>query len=195
MAERTDPVSVVMLSKDELEDIIGRAALSAAAVAYDRAMQAGEEKAKALRKRKLHNTKLLLRNYTMFRENVEESVYRRLQERRTDFEEIEALMSQRDNDEMIIASIRDSAERTALILSHVDRMLEVYKGFCQKQGEREKRQFKVLRCTYLLKSKKRPKELAEEFEVTERTIFKDLEIAEERLSVLFFGIDGLHFSG
>ena len=64
----------------------------------------------------------------------------------------------------------------------------------QRSSERERRQYKVMKSIYMLKSKKTVRELAEEYSVTDRTIQKDREIAEERLSVLFFGIDGLRFS-
>lgn len=185
---------LVTLTREELEALATEAALKGAAMVMDSMAKTQEEKLLKMRKRRLHNTRLLLRNYVMMKENCEEAVYRRTAAK-SDFDFFQELMSDRDkSDEMIIASIRESSERTALILSHIDKMIAVYKDYCSRSGDRERRQYKVMKSVYLLKSKKTVRELAEEYSVTDRTIQKDREIAEERLSVLFFGIDGLRFS-
>ena len=185
---------LVTLTREELEALATEAALKGAAMVMDSMAKTQEEKLLKMRKRRLHNTRLLLRNYVMMKENCEEAVYRRTAAK-SDFDFFQELMSDRDrSDEMIIASIRESSERTALILSHIDKMIAVYKDYCSRSGDRERRQYRVMKSVYLLKSKKTVRELAEEFSVTDRTIQKDREIAEERLSVLFFGIDGLRIS-
>ena len=185
---------LVTLTMEELEALAVESALKGAAMVMDSMAKTQEEKLIKMRKRRLHNTRLLLRNYVMMKENCEEAVYRRTAAK-SDFDFFQELMSDRDrSDEMIIASIRESSERTALILSHIDKMIAVYKDYCSRSGDRERRQYKVMKSIYMLKSKKTVKELAEEYSVTDRTIQKDREIAEERLSVLFFGIDGLRFS-
>ena len=185
---------LVTLTMEELEALAVESALKGAAMVMDSMAKTQEEKLLKMRKRRLHNTRLLLRNYVMMKENCEEAVYRRTAAK-SDFDFFQELMSDRDkSDEMIIASIRESSERTALILSHIDKMIAVYKDYCSRSGDRERRQYKVMKSIYMLKSKKTVKELAEVFSVTDRTIQKDREIAEERLSVLFFGIDGLRFT-
>ena len=185
---------LVTLTREELEALATEAALKGAAMVMDSMAKTQEEKLLKMRKRRLHNTRLLLRNYVMMKENCEEAVYRRTAAK-SDFDFFQELMSDRDrSDEMIIASIRESSERTALILSHIDKMIAVYKDYCSRSGDRERRQYKVMKSIYMLKSKKTVRELAEEYSVTDRTIQKDREIAEERLSVLFFGIDGLRIT-
>lgn len=185
---------LVTLTREELENLATEAALKGAAMVMDSMAKAQEEKLLKMRKRRLHNTRLLLRNYVMMKENCEEAVYRRTAAK-SDFDFFQELMSDRDrSDEMIIASIRESSERTALILCHIDKMIAVYKDYCSRSGDRERRQYKVMKSIYMLKSKKTVRELAEEYGVTDRTIQKDREIAEERLSVLFFGIDGLRIT-
>lgn len=188
------PVNVAMLTPEELEKIVTEAAIKGAAIVADNMARDQEEKTKRQRRRRLHNTRLLLKNYQMMKENCEEAVYRRTMAQKTNYELIESLMSGRDDsDEMVIASIRESAERTAVILTHIDKMIAIFRDYCSKSGDRERRQYRVIRGSYLQKTRKTIAELADEFDVTERTIQKDREIGEERLSVLFFGIDGLRF--
>ena len=190
----TEQKVLVTMTREELENLATEAAFKGAAMMADSMAKAQDDKARSMRKRRLHNTRLLLRNYVVMKENCEEAVYRRTAAK-SDFDFFQELMSDRDkSDDMIIASIRESSERTALILSHIDKMIAVYKDYCSRCGERERRQYRVMKSSYLLKSKKTVRELAEEFGVTDRTIQKDREIAEERLSVLFFGIDGLRFA-
>lgn len=199
MTQETEGKSVsIIMGANELEELIRTSLVSAAMEGAALAMARLEEKTleeKAIaRKRKLHNTRLLLRNYQVMKENCTESVYSKAMARNTDMEYFDQLMrGKEDREDLIIASIKESAERTAVILAHVDKMLAVFKGYCTRSGSMETRRYEVLKRTYLLKTKKKAKDLALDFDVTERTIFKDLEIAEERLSVLFFGVDGLKF--
>ncbi len=63
-------------------------------------------------------------------------------------EVMEDLMSMKGSDGVIVNSIKESAERTSIIIAHVDKMLDVYRVFCSKCGEKKKRQYKVVKvCT------------------------------------------------
>lgn len=98
-----------------------------------------------------------------------------------------------DDDSVIVESIKRSAERTEIMLSHIDKMLEVFRIYCSKYGEKERREYKVIKALYISKQRQTIKELAKEFEVSEVTIYADLKSAKEKLSALFFGINGLKF--
>ena len=60
-------------------------------------------------------------------------------------------------------------------------------------GEKEKRQYKIIKALYLTKEGTSVDELAKRFKVSKVTIYEDMKIAEERLSALFFGVNGLRF--
>lgn len=190
-------VETVAIDKAELERIIQSALVSAAiegaAIAMAKMEKRSAEERATARKRILHNTRLLLKNYLSMKENCLEAVYQKAMARQTDQEYFDLLMRGKDDQEdLVIASIKESAERTAVILAHIDKMLEIYKGICKRGGTHEKRRYEVLRHSYLLKKQSTVSELAMKFDVSDRTIQKDKEIAEERLSVLLFGFEGLH---
>ena len=95
-------------------------------------------------------------------------------------------------DKVIVDSIRRSASKTAIMIEHIDKMLDIYRIYCSKYSEREKRQYKVIRMLYISKQKSTVTEIAKKFNVSKVTIYDDIKIAEERLTSLFFGVDGLH---
>ena len=94
-------------------------------------------------------------------------------------------MSMKASDGVIVNSIKESAERTGIIISHVDRMLDVYRMYCGKYSEKEKRQYKVIKSMYITKERSSAAELAKKFGVSKVTIYDDIKTAEERLSALF----------
>ena len=152
-------VEFVALTKEEVEEMIAKAALAGASVAA---------------------------------ETLEKAHQKEHSEKSTE-EVIEDLMSIRASDGVIVNSIKQSAERTGIIISHVDRMLDVYRMYCGKFGEKEKRQYKVIKSMYITKEKASVADLAKKFNVSKVTIYDDIKTAEERLSALFFGINGLRF--
>lgn len=185
-------VEFVALTKEEVEDMIGKAALAGASVAADMMKNANHKEQKEMKDRRLHNTKLLLRNYRVLKESCMKAVYKKLPRRSTE-EVIDELMSMKASDGVIVNSIKESAERTKIIVSHVDRMIDVYRVYCSKYGEKEKRQYKIIKALYLTKEGTSVDELAKRFKVSKVTIYEDMKIAEERLSALFFGVNGLRF--
>lgn len=181
-------VEFVALTKAELEDMIREAALVAAKTAADTFDRAHRKEEKEKIDRRLHNTKLLLRNYHSMKENCENSVYEKTTENVDDM--IEEIMGMKD-EKVIIDSIRRSASRTMLMIEHIDKMLDVFRIYCSKYGEKEKRQYKVIKAMYISKQNVTVADLAKKFNVSKVTIYDDIKVAEERLSTLFFGIDGM----
>lgn len=184
-------VEFVAMRKDELKSIIWEAAMAGASLATEELEKSHKKEQKEQKDRRLHNTKLLLRNYRMLKENCEKAVYSRQREQSA-AEIMDSIMSMKD-DRVIVESIKRTAERTGIILAHIDKMLDIYRMYCGKYTDREKRQYKVIKALYISKQKKSVKDLAEEFGVSKVTIYEDIKIAEERLSALFFGINGLKF--
>lgn len=186
-------VEFVALTKEEVEKMIAKAALAGASVAAETLEKAHQKEQKEMKDRRLHNTRLLLRNYRMLKESCSKAVYQKEHSEKTTEEVIEELMSMKASDGVIVNSIKESAERTGIIISHVDRMFDVYRMYCGKYGEKERRQYKVIKFMYITKERLSVAELAKKFNVSKVTIYDDIKIAEEQLSALFFGINGLRF--
>lgn len=101
-----------------------------------------ERNRKAVKDKRLHNTKLLLQNYHCFVEHSKSAVYEASQlSEDDDFEELmEELMSQSDGRVRVpvVRSIQESAAHTRIIVQHIDRMLEYYKFRCDIPSVRRK---------------------------------------------------------
>lgn len=182
-------VQFIALTKEELTSIIQQAALAGAQVAADTMNAAQRRNEKEKIDRRLHNTELLLRNYRTLKESCENSIYEFREEEVS--ETLEDIMTMK-NDKVIVESIRASAKRTALMVQHIEKMLEVYRIYCSKTSEKDKRRYKVIKSLYLSKQPLSISDISKRLSVSKVTIYDDLKIAKERLSSLFFGIDGLH---
>lgn len=185
------PVLVAM-KKEELEDLLNQAALVGAQAATEITQRELEKNNREKRDRRLHNTKLLLSHYRDFKAHCSKSVYdSRMAGQNADL--MEMLMEMKD-DAVILESIQRTTIRTGIILEHIDRMMSVFSSFAEQGGEMEKRQYSVVHGYYIESPRKSVQNLSDEFGVSKVTIHKDLKAAEEKLSVLFFGMDGLRIS-
>ena len=183
---------VVTLQREELDAMMEKAALVGAQVAADALKAAYTEMDLEKKNRRLHNTRLLLNHYQEFKAHCTEASFESRHMVSED-EFITHLMQQRD-DGMVLESIRRTVERTGMIVAHIDRMVSVFKSFCDRGGQREKRQYEVLRAYYLSPEKMTVQQLSEMYSVSRRAIYKDLRSGEEKLAVLIFGMDGLSFA-
>lgn len=181
----------VMLSTDEIQAMITEAALKGATLACENIEKKNAESVKKEKDKRIHNTDLLLKQYRTLRAGCKNAVYMKNAKIKVD-DVLEEIM-EADNDSVIVESIKKSAERTEIMLNHIDKMIEVFRIYCSKCGEKERREYKVIKSLYIIKQKKSIKELSKEFKVSDVTIYGDLKSAKEKLSVLFFGINGLRF--
>lgn len=180
----------VALSMDELEQIIKDAAYAGAMLAAENVKKDFRAEDKRRDDRRLHNTRLLLKNYRSLKENCKKSVYYKEEYAAEALDDI-MRMDGDEKDKVIVESIKRSAEKTSIIIMHIDKMLDVFRIYCGKCSDRERRQYKVIKALYIAKQKKSVAALAKEFNVSKVTIYDDIKIAERHLSVLFFGINGL----
>ncbi len=183
---------LVVLTDEELKGIYERAASIGAQEALKRFEQERKREFGQRADRRLRNTKLLLRNYRMLKEHAENSVFNRAQMDESAFDILESMMQSYDND-VIINSIKDSAARTAVMVSHVETMLGLYEAFCEKSPNREieRRRYDVAWDMYIAEQTLSAKEIAEKQNMSKENVYADLRIAIERLTALFFGVDGL----
>jgi len=176
----------------DIQEII-RIAAEAGAKA---AMETIERERRALRDsmsdQRLHNTKLLLRNYRMFCAHVDNAVYE-ADESESPEEILADLMMRGADQQIFVESIKRSVARTRTIVRHMSTMIDLYKVYCfHSNSPEDLRRWRVIHNLYVSEDGETSiPALAEVEGVVTRTIYKDIDIACERIAALMFGIDGI----
>jgi len=191
--QKKDEKALVVLTQGQLKDIYEKAAAIGANEALKTFRQERKKEYSRRADRRLRNTKLLLRNYHMLKEHAENSVFGRTQMEESALDILESMMSMYDN-EVIIESIKRSATRTAVIVSHIETMFGLYAAYCDKSPNRdiEMRRYEVLWDMYMAEDTLSAKEVAEKQHVSKDTVYTDIRMATEKLTALIFGVDGLN---
>lgn len=190
--QETGNRALVVLTHEQMEDMYEKAAAIGAREALKIFAQERKKEQGKRADRRLRNTKLLLRNYHMLKEHAENSVFGRTQMEESALDILESMMSMYDN-EVVIESIKRSATRTAVIVSHIETMFGLYEAYCNKAPDRdiEMRRYEVVWDMYMADDALSAKEIAEKQSISTRSVYEDIKIATERLSALIFGVDGL----
>ena len=136
--------------------------------------------------KRLRNTRLLLKHYNYFRNQIDEAIYKSSQLNAVDVrDEIDDCRS-----DVYIQSIKKSAAKTAIVIHHINNMLEIYQSYCDKTGTSEQRKFRVLKSFYFDQTKRF--DVMQIEHISESTYFRDVDDAVNTLSALIFGIDAVH---
>jgi len=185
-------VKLITFTQEQLEGLVKRAAETGAETALKMFEQEKKKEYSRRIDKRLRNTKLLLRNYHMLKQHAENSVFGRIQMEESAIEVLESMMSIY-NDEVIIQSIKNSATRTAIIVSHIETMFGLYKSYCENSinSEINVRRYEVLWDMYMAEKLLSAKEIANKQHMSIRNVYDDVKIAMERLTALIFGVDGL----
>lgn len=186
-------VTLVTLTNEQLRNIYETSAAIGAKEALKCFEQERKKEYSNRTDKRLRNTKLLLRNYHMLKEHAENSVFGRTQMEESALDILESMMSIY-NDQVIIESIRNSATRTAIIVSHIDTMFGLYYSYCDRSTSREidMRRYNVIWDLYMAEDVLSAKEIAEKQHMSKENVYSDIKIAIERLTALIFGVDGLN---
>lgn len=191
--EESGKEPVILLSEKDLQDLLGKSAEIGAKAGIDKYVAELKATQKKRGDKRFHNTKLLLRNYRMLQVNAENSVFGRTQMDETASDILESMMNMY-NDEIVVESIRRSATRTAIIVSHIKTMLEIFEVCCERStNELDKRRYDIVYGLYIADEKITRDEIAKKWNISKDTTYADEKIAIERLSALIFGVDGLSF--
>lgn len=175
------------------EEVIKLAVAEGVAAADRRFAKLQKDAAEKSRDRRLHNTKLLIRNYRIFKAHAESAIST-AEDCEDSVFDILAMMSDKDfrKAETTVKSIQSSAARTAIMINHITAMIETYEIWCQKSGKPEnERRCRVLKALYIDDNPPSLEELAEREGINERTVYKDVDAALEILAALIFGIDSI----
>lgn len=191
--EESGKEPVILLSEKDLQDLLGKSAEIGAKAGIDKYVAELKATQKKRGDKRFHNTKLLLRNYRMLQVNAANSVFGRTQMDETASDILESMMNMY-NDEIVVESICRSATRTAIIVSHIKTMLEIFEVCCERStNELDKRRYDIVYGLYIADEKITRDEIAKKWNISKDTTYADEKIAIERLSALIFGVDGLSF--
>lgn len=190
--QSTEERIVVTLTHGQLRDIYEKAAAIGAKEALKTFEQERKKERESRIDKRLRSTKLLLKNYHMLKEHAENSVFGRTQMEESAADILESMMSMYDN-EVIIESIKRSATRTAIIVSHIETMFGLYRSYCENSSNKEIdiRRYNVVWDMYMAKQTLSAKEIAEKQHMSKDNVYADLRVSIERLTALIFGVDGL----
>ncbi|MCD8089276.1 MAG: hypothetical protein LUD81_01380 [Clostridiales bacterium] len=130
----------------------------------------------------LQNTQLLLKNYRYFLRNTQTADFYKYENPKE-----KAML---DNN-LFVESIKQSQQRTAFVLKHIDEMLKYYSLCCNNsEKEDEKRKYRILTAAYIDEPKRSIEEIIESEHIERRTYYRNLAAATEEFAALLFGIDG-----
>lgn len=145
--------------------------------------------------RRFHNTKLLLQNYRHLNEHFKNAIFdiEQAEEYDETFVDIMEIMSNRGySDDLYVESIKNSTVRTKIIMTHVNRMLDVYAIMCERSNRvDDKRHYRILKALYLDESPTTAQVVAEREHIDKRTVYKDIDAAATCLTTLLYGISGI----
>jgi DNA-binding XRE family transcriptional regulator len=138
--------------------------------------------------KRLQNTRLLLRNYKVFKMHCNESLFKYKIGNSNVIDILDSLDEL--SEERYIESIKRSTERTMTIVAHVEKMVDQYKRIAEtsaKKNDLEK--YKIIQLRYFDDPQKTTEEIAEILNVVPKTVYFWEKEAIESLSGLIFGID------
>lgn len=178
------------LSTEEIVEIAARVASEAT---MERLKKEREKKIVIFYDRRLHNTQLLLSNYRMLAAYVEEAVYTPTPEDENAIDILDCMCAEAwKTEDVEIESIKRSVARTHILMEHVTSMLELYHTYCNQSSHSEdRRRWRVISGMYIENPEKTVTRLSKQEHCDTRTIQRDIKFATEKLSALFFGLDGL----
>lgn len=189
--------------EEKLQEAITAGAKIGAAVGAEvgakAAIKAVERERKKFREaqydRRYHNTKLLLQNYRHLNEHFKNAIFELEQAEEYDesFIDIMDIMTSHGyDDDLYVESIRNSTVRTKIIMTHVNRMLEVYGIMCERSNRADdKRHYRILRAMYIDDTPSTAQAIADREHIDKRTVYKDIDAAAAYLTALLYGISGI----
>ena len=155
-------MSIVTLRKEEIAEV----ARIAAAEVLDRRETIIQEELDS----RYHDVKLLMKNYRMLKVHY-------------------AQVSPETLEVSVICSLHC---KTALMMSHVDKMLIAYKTLCYESGRLdEKNRWDALYLRYIDDERITIDSIADKLSIDRRTYFRYINYAMEDMAVLLFGIEAI----
>lgn len=90
----------------------------------------------------------------------------------------------------MVSSIKQTTQRTLVMIRYLDQALDTLEFICgQEDAASGNKQFDILQARYV--DGQKIAEIAVDFGMNERSVYKVIDAAAERLSVILFGVYGL----
>jgi len=187
------PISYFVMSDEQLADICRVAGEAGGNAAIKKYRETVLKARKKIADKRYHNTELLLENYLRLKLSAEKAIYDIQQiEEEQSIKQILDLMMDNDDADILIQSVKKSKAKTAVILKHIDTMLQVYKSLCTNSHDPlEERRYNILMDRYIISPTLSALQISEKYYLSERTVYEDIKSAKNTLSTLIFGIDGV----
>ena len=177
------------MDNEKLIDVVQKAAEVGARVALEQIGKENERRRARWQERRIKATEDILNKFPMWRLMSENAVHDALcvDTRAAD---ILDLLLRTDKETIKIESIAESAIRTATIVQHVEKMVDVYEAYCAKSlRPEESRKFRAFYQRYIAEQRETVSEIAKQENVSADSIYLDLKEAKEMFSALLFGIN------
>lgn len=132
------------------------------------------------KKKALHNTKLLLKNYNKIKASIEGAVYE-IKQLEQDFVVVD------DADELYIESIRRSKLKSIIVITHIENALEIVSNDYRAKGTPEK--YDVFKSCLI--NHMNYDDAAKQYHSSKTSISRWINEVTREVSIQLFGIDGI----
>lgn len=176
------------MAKEKIQDSIVKVAAEVGSKTALDVYTKQKEKEKRMRiDRRLRDTKRLMRSYREIKVHAGDAIASLSEVVNEDYEFFKDLME--DTGKIDVGAIVRSKARSAIMLTHIDAMLQAYEIICYNSKKpEEQRRYRVLESMCLMDEPIPVSEIAERENIDTRTVYKDLDAACEKMSALLFGI-------
>ncbi len=181
------------MSKDKPQDGVARVAAEVASKIalefYTREQQKGKQQRI---NRRLRDTKRLMKNYREIKIHAEDAIVS-LADIENDYQYSDFFKDLMENKEGIdVAAIARAKARSAIMLAHIDLMLNKYQSLCYASKKPEdQRRYRVLESMCLIDEPLQVGDIADQEGIDTRTVYKDFEAACDKMAGLLFGIQSI----
>lgn len=171
------------------KDIIELAAQKAAQVTLETLAKQKKKERRERRDCRLRNTRLLLEHLQQFDTHAHKSVYDVRKVLESAQNDPEGVYSQQlsGRQDVYLEGLAISAGRTETLVQQTKSMLELYRLQCEKGNAEKQRRYRVLK-SYSIDGKNYQEIMAEE-SISKSTVFRDIDLAIEELSIMLYGAD------
>lgn len=185
--------------EEKMQAAVEEAMTAAADAGAKAAVRAVERERKKIQQQqydwKYHNTKLLIRNYRRLNEYFKNAVFELDEAEEIDdsFEDIMRLMQNRvSTEDVFVESIKRNFLYTKIIMTHVNKMLDVYHIMCERSSRADDaRHWRVLEALYIADDYTTADKIAQAEHIDKRTVYKDIDVCIADLTALMFGVSGI----
>lgn len=179
-------------SKEEAARIAAEVATkNAARIGAEAAIAKYESERKKQKKlrsdRRLRDTKRLMKHYREIKLHAEDAIAALAEMSDEDYDFFQKLME--DDESVDVQAIVTSKARSSVMLAQIDAMLHKYEEISvASHREEDTRRYRILEAMYILDEPFTAAEVAQRENVNERTVYRDIEVACEKMGALLFGI-------